>query len=66
MNNKQYSDARSASSELFSKQTNKLHPRNVDRRAEGCVLPDDALTLPAHLQISKQKSRHNARTEADA
>jgi hypothetical protein len=35
-------------------------------RAEGCVLPDDALTLPAHLQISKQKSRHNASTEADA
>jgi hypothetical protein len=34
-------------------------------RAEGCVLPDEALTLPAHLQISK-KSRHNANTKADA
>jgi hypothetical protein len=35
-------------------------------RAEGCALPDDALTLPAHLQIDKRKSRHNASTEAEA
>ena len=33
--------------------------------AAECDVPDDALTLPAHLQISK-KSRHNANTKADA
>jgi hypothetical protein len=34
--------------------------------AEECDVPGNALTLPAHLQISKHKRGHNASTEADA
>jgi hypothetical protein len=35
-------------------------------RAEGCVLPDEALTLPAHLQISKHKTGTVPALRADA